>query len=94
MQIYDQKVDTQRFPGVTPGIESLKNFYQAFWSAFPGSQLSIEDIVKENNKIVSRYSISGNHKGTLMGIPPSNKDVKFGGITILQFNDDNKCIKR
>ncbi len=29
-----------------------------------------------------------------MGIPPSNKDVKFGGITILQFNDDNKCIKR
>jgi len=67
---------------------------QAFWSAFPDSQISILEIEKENNKIVCRFSVTGNHRGTSMDIQATNKDIKLEGITILQSNDDNKCIKR
>lgn len=46
-------------------------------SAFYESQISVEDIVREIGKIVSRFSVSGNHKGTMMGIPPTITDVKY-----------------
>ena len=64
-----------------------------FGLQFP-QHISILNFANENDKIVCRFSVSGNHKRTLMEVSPSNKDVKFEGITILQFNDDNKCIKR
>ncbi len=51
---------------------------------FTGSQISILDIVKENNKIVCRFSVTGNHRGTLMGNHATNKDVKFDRIKLLQ----------
>jgi predicted ester cyclase len=40
-------------------------------------------------RLVCRFMVmvTGKHTGTLMGIPPSNKDVQFNGITILQFNE-------
>ncbi len=48
-------------------------------SAFLESQISIEDIVRENDKIVSRFAISGNLKGTMMGmgIPPTISHVAY-----------------
>ena len=35
IQTYNQKIDAPGFPGVRPGIESLRNFYQAFGLHFP-----------------------------------------------------------
>ena len=32
---HNQKIDAQGFTGVRPGIESLRNFYQAFGLHFP-----------------------------------------------------------
>ena len=94
MQIYDPSIEAKGFPGVQPGIDSLKGFYQAFWSAVPRSQITINDVIEKDDKLVRRYTVKGKHTGTLLGIPQSSKDIQFDGITILQFNEDNKCIKR
>ena len=92
--MYDSSIDAKGFPGVHAGINSLKGFYQAFWTAVPGSQLTIDDVIEKDDKLVCRFTVTGKHTGTLMGIPPSNKDVQFDGITILQFDENDKCIKR
>lgn len=94
MQLYHPNIDVKGFPGVQPGIDSLKNFYQAFWSAVPASQIIIDDVIEKDDKLVCRFTVKGNHSGTLMGIPPSNKDVQIEGITIMQFDENNKCTKR
>lgn len=94
MQLYHPTIDAKGFLGVQPGIDSLKGFYQAFWSAVPASQITIDDVIEKDDKLVCRFTVTGKHSGTLMGIPPSNKDVKFDGITILQFDENNKCTKR
>lgn len=94
MLLYHRDIDAKGFPGVQPGIDSLKGFYQAFWSAVSASQITVDDIIENDDKVVCRFTLKGNHSGTLMGIPPSKKDVQFEGITILQFDENNKCIKR
>ena len=87
MNMYDSSIDAKGFPGVQPSIDSLKDFYQVFWSVVPGSQILIDDLIEKDDKLVCRFMVTGKHNGTLMGIPPSNKDVQFNGITILQFNE-------
>lgn len=94
MQMYDSSIDAKGFPGVHAGIDSLKGFYQTFWTAVPGSKITIDDVIEKDDKLVCRFTVTGKHTGTLMGIPPSNKDVQFDGITILQFDENDKCIKR
>lgn len=57
------------------------------------ANVTIGDIVKDNDKITCRYTTRGTHKGELMGIPPSNKSIKFSGITLLHFKN-GKCVER
>jgi predicted ester cyclase len=40
------------------------------------------DVIAEGDFVVAPWTISGTHLGELMGIPPSGKGVRWGGITI------------
>lgn len=93
LQIYDPSVVLHGYVGVEPGLENVKKFYQAFLTAFPGVQITIDDIITEGDKVCCRFTTAGIHKGELMGIPPTNKSVNFTGITILRFKE-GKCIER
>lgn len=50
MNMYDSSIDAKGFPGVQPSIDSLKDFYQVFWSAVPGSQIMIDDFIEKDDK--------------------------------------------
>lgn len=93
LQIYDSNAMLYGFPGVKPGIEGIRKFYQAFIAAFPDLNVSVEDIVTENDKLAYRITIKGTHKGELMGIPPTGKSISVPSITILHFRN-GKCIER
>jgi steroid delta-isomerase-like uncharacterized protein len=64
--------------------ESWKGFYAPFYAAFPGLRLTIDDLIAEEDKVVVRFTFQGTHQGELMGIPPTGKDVRAGGITIVR----------
>ncbi len=55
--------------------ESLKQHIKMFEAAFPGYQLSAEDMVVEGDKVAVRSIMTGTHQGELMGIPPTGKQV-------------------
>ena len=69
-------------PGLPPGIEGEKQFVRMYLGAFPDTHMVIEDQVAEGDKVVTRWTATGTHKGELMGIPPTGKQVKVSGITI------------
>jgi predicted ester cyclase len=56
-------------------------------NAFPDMHLYVEDAVAEGNKLVTRWSAHGTHKGDLMGIPPTGKEVSIAGIAIDRFEN-------
>jgi steroid delta-isomerase-like uncharacterized protein len=68
-------------------VEGFKQFGGVFLTAFPGGKLTIEDLIVEGDKVVSRVTFRGTHKGDLMGIPATGKPVTVSAMIIDQFAD-------
>jgi steroid delta-isomerase-like uncharacterized protein len=62
------------------GNEAWSGFMQAFTSAFPDSRIQIEDCVSEGDRVVTRWVLTGTHRGAFQGIPASGKEVRVNGI--------------
>jgi len=71
--------------GKFTGPEGLKQFVEIYKKAFPDVQLTINDQVAEGDKVVSRWTATGTHKGELMGIAPTGKRVTVTGCNIDQY---------
>ncbi len=91
--MYDPSVVIHGILGVEAGIESAKKFYQGFHRAFPDTQILVEDLFTRADKLACRFTVSGTHKAEFMGIPATDKFIKFTGITILKFVA-GKCTER
>ena len=62
-------------------------------AAFPDIQLTVEDQVAEGDKVVTRYTLRGTHKGEFAGIAPTDKQVTFTGIWIYRI-EGGKIVER
>jgi len=67
------------------GREGLKQFLSMFFIAFPDLRFEVDDIFSEGDKVVSRVTGRGTHKGELMGIPPTGKQIATTVICINRF---------
>jgi predicted ester cyclase len=67
--------------------ESLKQHITFFEAAFPGYQLSVDDMVAEADKVAVRSTFTGTHRGELMGVPPTGKPVSIGLLLIYRIAD-------
>ena len=80
-------VDHNPLPGFAPDREGLKQSVTMMQAAFPDLHTHVEDLIAEENKVVARFSGHGTHKGELMGIPPTGRDVTVAGIQICRIVD-------
>ncbi len=75
---------------VKPGqkvTDALKEYIKMSHAAFPDFKVTANDIIVEGDKIVARYTMTGTHKGTFMGIPASGKKLNLTGIDIVRIKD-------
>jgi steroid delta-isomerase-like uncharacterized protein len=93
LALYDPQAVLQGYAGVEPGQAGIQQFYQSFWTAFPGSQLVSEDVFASGEKVACRFVLSGTHMGAFQGVPPSGRDIALPGITILEFQN-GRCVRR
>jgi steroid delta-isomerase-like uncharacterized protein len=68
-----------------PGLEGVRQVVGMYRGAFPDLHITVEDWVAEGEKVVTRFRAQGTHKGPLMGIPPTEKQVTVTGIDMLGF---------
>ena len=68
--------------GAGRGPAVLRAHVEAIRRTFPDFELRIEDMVAEGNKVVTRVSGRGTHKGEWMGIQPTGSVVHLKGINI------------
>ena len=59
-----------------------------FEAAFPKYELFADDFICEDDKVVVRARFKGEHKGDLMGIPPTSKTVEVPFTIIYQIADE------
>lgn len=64
------------------GPEGVKQFYTALRKAFPDIHFAIEDQIAEGDRVVTRWTARGTHRGEFNGIPPTGKRGAITGIDI------------
>lgn len=73
-------VDHALPPDLPPGLAGRRLFAAAFFEAFPDIQVRADDVLAEDDRLVTRWTATGTHRGYLMGIPPTGKTVRITGI--------------
>jgi steroid delta-isomerase-like uncharacterized protein len=72
-------------PVPTTGAQALKQVWAILFRAFPDLHLTVEDVIAEGDKIVTRNTVTGTQNGEFMGRPPSGKSVSYNEIFIFRF---------
>lgn len=93
LQLYAPAAVLHGYIGVEPGLASIRQFYQGFWLAFPGSRLVFEDVFATEDRVACRFVVHASHNGDFQGMPPTGKQIILPGITILRFAE-GKCVER
>ncbi len=74
-------------PGVPSDKEGGKIFLGAFINAFPDSYVTIEDMIAEGDRVVTKKTFTGTHTGELSGIPPTGNRVSIQYVDIMRVRD-------
>ena len=76
------------FPTTIQGIAGWKMYATSFLTAFPDDlQVSVEDTFSIADKVAARWIAPGTHKGSLPGIAPTGKGVKWLGVALYYFSE-------
>ena len=68
------------------GPEGVKRVVEAFRSAFPDLEGTLEDQTAEDDKVVNRYTGRGTHRGEFLGVAPTGREVELSGVTIFRLS--------
>ena len=74
-------------PGLPADREGIKILTTMFKGAFPDSYFTVEDMIAEGDKVVTRKTFHGTHEGEFMGIPPSGRTVTVSLIDVVRISD-------
>ena len=58
-----------------------------FAAAVPDARYTVEDMIAEGDRVVSRFTMTGTQTGEMQGIPPTGKQCKVAGIDIFRVVD-------
>jgi predicted ester cyclase len=87
LTLYDDGVRLHGYSPTPLDKASVRGFYEAIFAGLPGSQLEVLDVFGSGDRIAARFVQRGRHDGSLMGVPPTGRDVVLTGITVLAFRD-------
>ncbi len=74
-------------PGMPNDREGGKMFLGGFLSAFPDSRVTIDDMIAEGDRVVTKKTFTGTHTGDLPGAPASGNSVTIQYVDILRLRD-------
>lgn len=65
------------------GLEQARQFVGMYKTAFPDLSATVEDLVAEGDKVVTRVTVRGTHQGEIEEFgPPTGRQVEIQDITI------------
>ena len=83
----DDFINLSAPPGVPSDREGGKMFLGAFLNAFPDCHVTVDDMIAEGDRVVTKKTFTGTHTAELNGIPPTGKRVSIQYVDILRLRD-------
>jgi len=68
-------------------LEALEKEIKELCDAFPDLEWTVEDMIAEGDKVVTRIMHRATHQGEFMGIKATGKQVTYGSIAIYRVKD-------
>ena len=87
----------QYLPGTTEpirGPEGFERWVAGLFEAFPDLEAPVEEILSEDERVVTRYLMRGTHQGNLRDIPPTGKRVEVAGMNVIRLSEGRFIEKR
>jgi steroid delta-isomerase-like uncharacterized protein len=87
-------VELDPLPGQQQGREGLKDVIGGMRVAFPDIHWVIDEMVAEDDTVVSRFTWTGTHHATFLGIPSTGRKVSVKGVVIDRLADGKMADSR
>jgi predicted ester cyclase len=78
--------------GVPRGPEAIKHHIGEWLNGFPDLYFDVEQIVAEDDRVVSQSVMRGIHTGVWLGIAPTNKEVSIR-LMVIQRIENGKIVE-
>jgi steroid delta-isomerase-like uncharacterized protein len=75
-------------PDDPPGPERVKQISTHIRSALPDMHFDVQDMIAEDNKVATRWTLRGTHTGTFFGVPPTNQPLEIRACVIFELKDN------
>src|SRR5215469_11105773 len=80
--VEERFVELDPLPGQRQGREGLKEVISMMRAAFPDMHWVVDESIASGEKVVTRFTWTGTHRGTFLGIPATGKSVTVKGVVI------------
>jgi steroid delta-isomerase-like uncharacterized protein len=87
-------VELDPLPGQQQGREGLKDVIGGMRAAFPDIHWVLDEVVAEGDKVVSRFTWTGTHRATFLGISSTGRKVTVKGVVIDRLADGKMADSR
>jgi steroid delta-isomerase-like uncharacterized protein len=77
-------VELDPLPGQQQGREGLKEVIGGLHMSFPDMHWVIDEMIAEDDTVVTRFTWTGTQRGAFLGIPATGKSVTVKGVVIDQ----------
>jgi predicted ester cyclase len=78
-------IDRTLAPGQAPGLDGLIQSIGAFRAAFPDGEITIRELLADDDKVVARVTLTGTHVADYFGTPPSGRPIATEGVETFRF---------
>jgi steroid delta-isomerase-like uncharacterized protein len=75
-------IELDPLPGQQQGRQGLKDVIAMMRAGFPDIHWKIDETIAAADKVVTRFTWTGTHRGTFLGIPATGKGVTVKGVVI------------
>ena len=69
-------------PDFGTGREAFRAQWRKWRSAFPDIHFAVDDVIAEGDKVLTRWTLTGTHRGEFMGIPATGRRIAVTGMSL------------
>ena len=69
-------------PDFGMGREGFRNQWRQWQTAFPDLHFEIVDLLAEGDKVLTRWVLTGTHRGPFLGLEPTGTAIRVSGMSL------------